>query len=272
MHVPLVDVAAQDSAVADEALAAVAAVAKEGRFVLGPRVEAFERWLADASAAKHAVGVASGTDAIELSLRGLGVGPGDAVVTPAFSFVAGAEAIAAAGARPVFCDIDPTTLAASAETVGDAIDRTLRSGLCVRAIVAVHLFGAFAPIERMVASGRNVLVVEDAAQALGARDGRGRPARRAMPRASASSRRKISEPGGTGAPWSRPTTRSARAFVACGFMGPRRPSFTPRWGATAASMRCRPPFCSSRRVTSRGGSGLASDWPRGISPSLRAFP
>ncbi|MGD0524860.1 MAG: DegT/DnrJ/EryC1/StrS family aminotransferase, partial [Polyangiaceae bacterium] len=118
-RVPLVDLAAQEAEVVAESLAAVAEVARGAQFILGTRVEAFEQWLARECGAEHAVGVASGTDAIELTLRALGVGAGDAVVTPALSFVAAAGAIAATGARPVFCDVAADTMNASARTVGD---------------------------------------------------------------------------------------------------------------------------------------------------------
>jgi dTDP-4-amino-4,6-dideoxygalactose transaminase len=177
-RVPLVDLAAQEAPILDEVLAAVAEVAREARFVLGPRVEAFERWLAGACGAAHAVGVASGTDAIELALRALGVGPGDVVVTPALSFVATAEAIVAAGARPVFCDVDPATMNASERTVQAAIDRARHAGLRVRAILPVHLFGLCAPMASLTALARRegLVVVEDAAQAIGARDEQGRVA------------------------------------------------------------------------------------------------
>jgi dTDP-4-amino-4,6-dideoxygalactose transaminase len=178
MRVPLVDLAAQEAEVRDEALAAVAGVAGEARFVLGPAVEAFEAWLAGACGARHAVGVGSGTDAIELALRAHEVGEGDAVVTPAYSFVAAAEAIAAAGARPVFCDVEAGTLNASARTVGEAVARARARGLHPRAVVPVHLFGLCAPMEELaaLADREGLLVVEDAAQALGARDDRGRAA------------------------------------------------------------------------------------------------
>jgi dTDP-4-amino-4,6-dideoxygalactose transaminase len=178
MHVPLLDLAAQEAVVTDEALAAVASVARKGQFVLGPRVEAFETWLADACGARHAVGVASGTDAIELSLRALGVGPGDAVITPAFSFIAAAEAVAAAGARPVFCDVDADTMTATGRTVDEAMDRARGAGLRVRAMVPVHLFGRCAPMSELteIAEREGMALVEDAAQALGARDDAGRSA------------------------------------------------------------------------------------------------
>lgn len=171
MRVPLFDLPAQESAVAAETLAAVQRVAGEARFILGATVESFERWLAGACGAGHAVGVASGTDAIELALRALGVGEGDAVVTPAFSFVAAAEAIACTGARPVFCDVEPDTMNASARTVAEAMARAREAGLRVAACVPVHLFGAVAEVGAL-----DVPVVEDAAQAIGARGAAGRAA------------------------------------------------------------------------------------------------
>jgi dTDP-4-amino-4,6-dideoxygalactose transaminase len=178
LRVPLVDLAAQEAEVAEEALAAIAEVARGAEFVLGARVEAFEQWLARECGVAHAVGVASGTDAIELGLRALGVGAGDAVVTPALSFVAAAEAIAATGARPVFCDVEAETMNASARTVSDALRRARGAGLRVRAVVPVHLFGLCTPMGELAALGKSegLAVVEDAAQALGARDDTGRPA------------------------------------------------------------------------------------------------
>jgi dTDP-4-amino-4,6-dideoxygalactose transaminase len=177
-RVPLIDLAAQEAGVAEEALAAIAEVARAAQFVLGARVEAFEQWLARECGVAHAVGVASGTDAIELALRALGIGAGDAVVTPALSFVAAAEAIAATGARPVFCDIEAETMNASARTVEDAMRRARGAGLRVRAVVPVHLFGLCPPMRELtaLAASEKVALVEDAAQALGARDDAGRPA------------------------------------------------------------------------------------------------
>ena len=177
-RVPLVDLAAQEAAVAQEVLGAIADVARDARFVLGARVEAFERWLAAETGVRHAVGVASGTDALELSLRALGIGAGDAVVTPAFSFVAAAEAIAATGARPVFCDVDAATLNVEVTSVQQAVARARSAGWRVRAIVPVDLFGLCAHLGDLgqLAEREGLVLVEDAAQALGARDDAGRPA------------------------------------------------------------------------------------------------
>jgi dTDP-3-amino-3,4,6-trideoxy-alpha-D-glucose transaminase len=109
--------------------------------------------------AGHAVGVANGTDALVLALRAMGVGPGDEVIVPSFTFYASAEAIPHTGARPVFCDVDPETFCITAETVKAAM--TPRT----KAVIAVHLFGNVAPVEEIEALG--VPVLEDAAQAAG---------------------------------------------------------------------------------------------------------
>ncbi len=138
----------------------LAEVAASGRYILGPEVEAFEREFAEYLGVKHCVGVANGTDALEIALRALGVGAGDEVVVPSFTFYATAEAVAAIGARPVFCDIDPETLCVTAETVDRAL--TPRT----RAVVPVHLFGNVAPVPELRQLG--VPVLEDAAQAAGA--------------------------------------------------------------------------------------------------------
>ncbi|HEX8067301.1 MAG TPA: DegT/DnrJ/EryC1/StrS family aminotransferase [Thermoleophilaceae bacterium] len=141
----------------------LAAVARSGRYILGPEVQAFEAELAGYLGVRHCVGVGNGTDALTIALRALGVGPGDEVVLPSFTFYATAEAAANAGATPVFCDVDPETLCVTPETVERAV------GARTRAIVPVHLFGNVAPVEELRALGPPVL--EDAAQALGARLG-----------------------------------------------------------------------------------------------------
>ena len=143
----------------------LAEVADSGRYILGPEVEAFEEEFATYLGARHCIGVGNGTDALSIALRALGVGPGDEVVVPSFTFYATAEAVATIGARPVFCDIDPASFCVTAETVERAL--TPRT----RAIVPVHLFGNVAPAEEL--RRFELPVLEDAAQATGAtRDGR----------------------------------------------------------------------------------------------------
>jgi dTDP-3-amino-3,4,6-trideoxy-alpha-D-glucose transaminase len=136
-----------------------------GAFILGPEVAAFERELAAYLGVPHAIGVANGTDALVLALRALGVGPGDDVVVPSFTFYASAEAIPLTGARPVFCDVDPATFCVTAETVRAALTPA------TKAVIAVHLFGNVAPVAEIEALG--VPVVEDAAQAAGSRGAAG---------------------------------------------------------------------------------------------------
>jgi dTDP-4-amino-4,6-dideoxygalactose transaminase len=142
-------------------------VLDSGRFILGPEVAAFEAELAAYLGAAHAIGVANGTDALTLALQALGVGPGDEVVVPSFSFFASAEAVPPTGAAAVFCDIDPATYCVTPETVRAAL--TART----KAVIAVHLFGNVAPVREIEALG--VPVVEDAAQAAGSRGADGRP-------------------------------------------------------------------------------------------------
>jgi dTDP-4-amino-4,6-dideoxygalactose transaminase len=135
-------------------------VADRGVYILGPEVEAFERELASYLGVRHVIGVANGTDAITIAIRALGVGPGDEVVLPSFTFYATAEAVASAGARPVFCDVDLATRNVTADTVRAAL--TPRT----KAVIGVDLFGCPAPVGEIRALGLPVL--EDAAQAAGA--------------------------------------------------------------------------------------------------------
>jgi len=144
----------------DRLSAAVERVVRDGRYILGPEVEAFEEEFARYVGVRHCIGVANGTDALTIALSALGVGPGDEVVMPSFTFYATAEAALVLGARPVFCDIDPDTFCVTRETV----EAALTSG--TKAIVPVHLFGNLAPVRDLRELG--VPVVEDAAQAAGA--------------------------------------------------------------------------------------------------------
>jgi dTDP-3-amino-3,4,6-trideoxy-alpha-D-glucose transaminase len=166
MGVPLFDTSTPVAALRSELREAIERVLESERYILGPEVGAFEREFADYCGAEHGVGVANGTDAITIALRAMGVGPGDEVVVPSFTFYASAEAIPPTGATPVFCDIDPETYCVTAETVRAAL--TPRT----KAVIAVHLFGNLAPVAEIEALG--VPVLEDAAQAAGsiAHDGR----------------------------------------------------------------------------------------------------
>jgi dTDP-4-amino-4,6-dideoxygalactose transaminase len=158
--IPLVDVKAQYAPFIPELQERFTEVLESGRFIFGPEVEAFEREAAAYLGVPHAVGVANGTDALVLSLEAMGVGRGDEVVCPAFTFYATAEAIARVGATPVFADIDPATLNLDADSVASLLtERT-------KAIVPVHLFGRPAPLAELAALGLPLL--EDAAQAFGA--------------------------------------------------------------------------------------------------------
>src|SRR3954447_3743921 len=161
MAVPLFDTSSTLAPLDAEIRAKVSTVLDRGVFVLGEEVRAFEAELAAYVGASLAVGVANGTDAIVIALRALGIGPGDDVVVPSFTFYASAEAIALTGARPVFCDVDPETFCVTAETVKAAF--TPRT----KAVLVVHLFGNVAPVAEIEALG--VPVVEDAAQAIGSR-------------------------------------------------------------------------------------------------------
>jgi len=143
----------------DRLTEAIDRVARSGRYILGPEVEAFESEFAAYLGVEHCVAVANGTDALTIALRALGVGPGDEVVMPSFTFYATAEAAIVAGATPVFCDIDPDTFCVTADTVKAVL--TPRT----KAIVPVHLFGNVAPVPELRELG--VPVVEDAAQAAG---------------------------------------------------------------------------------------------------------
>jgi dTDP-4-amino-4,6-dideoxygalactose transaminase len=163
MSVPLFDTQTLLAPLRPAIMSTIAEVVARGQFVLGPEVEAFEREFASYLGVRHVVGVANGTDAITIGLRALGVSPGDEVVVPSFTFYATAEAVADAGARPVFCDIDSGTRNVTVETVRAAL--TPRTA----AVVAVDLFGCPAPVPELRILGLPVL--EDAAQAAGARYG-----------------------------------------------------------------------------------------------------
>lgn len=165
MSVTFFDLTGQYAAIADELDEAVRRVVTSQRFILGPEVEALEREVADYLGAAHAVGVASGTDALLLPLKALDAPPGSEVVLPAFTFFATAGAVWNAGLTPVFCDVDPDTYNVTADTVAAALtDRTV-------AVVPVHLYGQMVEMPPLVelARERDLFVLEDCAQSIGAR-------------------------------------------------------------------------------------------------------
>ena len=167
MPVPLFDTTTPLLALRSALLGRISEVVDGKKFILGPEVAAFEAEFASYLGADHAIGVANGTDALTLALRALGVGPGDEVVVPSFTFYASAEAIGPTGATPVFCDIDPETFCVTTETVRAVMTPK------TKAVIVVHLFGNVAPVREIEALG--VPVVEDAAQAAGTLGPDGRP-------------------------------------------------------------------------------------------------
>jgi dTDP-4-amino-4,6-dideoxygalactose transaminase len=167
VRVPLLDLSAQNGPLREEILSAIARVVDSQRFIGGPEVEGFERELAAAIGANHAVGVSSGTDALLVAMMALGIGPGDEVITPAFSFFATAGCVSRLGATPRLVDIDPVTFNVNVAAVERAI--TART----RAIIPVHLFGLCSDMDPLIdiARRRQIAVIEDAAQAIGSRYG-----------------------------------------------------------------------------------------------------
>jgi len=163
-RIPLVDLASARDEVDEEVSAGFARVLRTTGFVGGPEVAAFEQEYAAFGGVRHCVGVANGTDALELALRVVGLGPGDEAVLPANTFVATAEAVARTGARPVFVDCDERTALLDVAGAAAAV------GARTKAVLPVHLYGQLAPMEQLRAafSGAGIAIVEDAAQCQGA--------------------------------------------------------------------------------------------------------
>ena len=164
MTIPLIDLQAQYRGIKPEIDGAIERVLASGQFVLGPEVAALEQEIASYCGTRHAVAVASGTDALELSLRAAGIGPGDEVLTSALGFFAVAEAILAVGAVPVFGDIEPRTFGL------DPDDAARRITPKTKALLPVHLYGHPCAMEPLLelARARRLRVIEDCAQAIGA--------------------------------------------------------------------------------------------------------
>lgn len=163
-HIPLVDLRAQYQSIRGDIDAAIQGVIDRASFIMGPDVRTFEAAFAASCGVASCVGVSSGTAALTLALRVLGVGPGDEVITVAHTFIATAEAICAVGARPVFVDIDPDTYTMDPDQLAAAITPA------TRAVIPVHLYGQPADMTRInqIAQAYELAVVEDAAQAHGA--------------------------------------------------------------------------------------------------------
>ncbi len=168
--IPLLDLGIVHRALAEELKRDFERVLESGQFILGAEHDAFEKELAAVCGVKHAVGLSSGTSAITVALQALGVGPGDEVIVPAFTYFATASAVSQAGASPVFADVEPIRCGLDPASVESQI------GAKTRAIMPVHLYGLACDLEPVsaLAARRGLPIVEDAAQAIGATD-RGRP-------------------------------------------------------------------------------------------------
>ncbi|HYC57712.1 MAG TPA: DegT/DnrJ/EryC1/StrS family aminotransferase [Candidatus Binatia bacterium] len=176
--IEFLDLAADFACVEKQARARIEDVLASQVFVLGAQTRELEHSLRALAGARFAVACSSGSDALYLALLALGIGPGDAVLVPAFTFFASAGAVVRAGAHPVFCDIDECSFTAGVEQLAAAVAREFdaslhhrRSGARLRAVVPVHLYGRVAPMPDIVAWAQQsgLAIVEDAAQAIGAR-------------------------------------------------------------------------------------------------------
>ena len=168
--IPFIDLAAQRRRLGPAVDAAVKRVLDHCQFILGPEVRAFEAELAEFCGARHAVTCASGTDALVLALRAFGIGPGDAVICPSFTFCATAEVAILVGATPVFVDVDAATFNIDADGIDGAVETARAAGLTPKAVIPVDLFGLAANHGAVAAAAKahDLLVLDDAAQGFGA--------------------------------------------------------------------------------------------------------
>jgi dTDP-4-amino-4,6-dideoxygalactose transaminase len=168
--IPFIDLAAQRKRLGPAVDNAIARVLNHCQFIIGPEVSAFERELAAFAGARHAVSCASGTDALVLGLRALGIGPGDAVICPSFTFCATAEVAVLVGATPVFVDVHPETFNIDVAGIPGAIEAAKAAGLTPKAVIPVDLFGLPADHSAVakVAEANGLFVIDDAAQGFGA--------------------------------------------------------------------------------------------------------
>jgi dTDP-4-amino-4,6-dideoxygalactose transaminase len=165
-QIPLLDLQAQHRTIREEVLAAVTRLIDSQKFILGDEVKQLETSIAEYSNCPHAVGCASGSDALFLALLALGIGPGDEVIIPPYTFFATAGAVVRIGARPVFVDVDPNTFNIDINRAAEVFRKHPRA----RVVIPVHLFGACADMDglREAAGARELFFIEDAAQSIGA--------------------------------------------------------------------------------------------------------
>jgi dTDP-4-amino-4,6-dideoxygalactose transaminase len=161
MQVPLLDLRLQYASIREDVLSAVTRVCDSQQFILGSEVEQLESEIAAAIGVPHAIAVSSGTDALLVALMALGIGQGDEVIIPTFSFFATAGSVSRVGATPVFVDIDPVTLMLDVERVRAAMTSK------TKAIIPVHLYGLCADMTALTAAADGIHIIEDAAQAIG---------------------------------------------------------------------------------------------------------
>jgi dTDP-4-amino-4,6-dideoxygalactose transaminase len=168
--IPFIDLAAQRRRLGSKIDDAIARVTEHCQFILGPEVKALEAELAAFAGARHAISCASGTDALALVLMGKGIGPGDAVICPSFTFCATAEVVVLLGATPIFADVEESTFNIDIASAAKAIAVAKRQGLTPKAIIPVDLFGLPADLDAIarLAKAENLFVLDDAAQAFGA--------------------------------------------------------------------------------------------------------
>ena len=168
--IPFIDLAAQRRRLGDTVDTAITRVLNHGQYILGPEVRTFEAELAAFSGAKHVVSCASGTDALVLALRAQGIGPGDAVICPSFTFCATAEVAALVGATPVFVDVDEKTFNIDPNGIAGAIEVAKDLGLAPKAVIPVDLFGLSADHGAVAAAAQaeGLFILDDAAQGFGA--------------------------------------------------------------------------------------------------------